>query len=268
MAFFEHAGIRFRYSLFGTGPKVVFCHGLTGDLRNSLELIGPLPDHQLLVWDARAHGETMPVGPAAELTFATFARDLNALFSHLGIDKAVVGGVSMGAATATRFTLDYSQHVAALVLVRPAWLDQPNPEAMLLYPQVADCLERYGCDGGRVKVKTLREYQSLLSKSTEDAQGIIEQFDRPLAVERSARLRNIPGDCPINNWEEIRSLNVPALVVGNDQDLVHPLSYAETWAQRLPQGQLVQVPSRPKEFEKHVQAFRGQLAQFLTSIHW
>lgn len=268
MPFFEHDGIRFHYRLTGEGPTVVFSHGLTGDLSNVEELVGKLPNHRLLLWDARAHGETTPVGPPRALNFVTFASDLNALLSHLEIEKAVVGGVSMGAATATRLALDYPQRVAALVLVRPAWLDQPLPEALRLYPKLADCLERYGSKAGRLEVQKLNEYQTLLETSIYDAQAIMDQFDRPCTVERSARLRNIPRDCPIRNWEEVQQLEMPALVVGNDQDLVHPLCYAQRWAAQLRDAKFVQVPSRPKDFKNHARAFREHLAQFLASVGW
>lgn len=268
MAFFEHDGIRFHYRITGEGPAVVFNHGLTGDLTNIEELIGELPGHRLLLWDARAHGETTPAGPPRALNFVTFARDLNALLSHLEIEKAVVGGVSMGAATATRLALDYPERIAALVLVRPAWLDQPLPQALRLYPKLADCLEQYGPRAGKLELEKLSEYQTLLETSLYDAQGLMDQFDRPFTVERSARLRNIPRDCPIRNWEEVKDLNLPALVVGNDQDLVHPLCYAQRWAERLPRAEFVQVPSRPKDFNNHARAFREHLARFLAAVNW
>jgi hypothetical protein len=49
---------------------------------------------------------------------------------------------------------------------------------------------------------------------------------------------------------------MPILVVGNEPDLVQPLSYAVTWAKQLPSGRLVQVPSEVLDFEEHARSVR------------
>ena len=43
MPFLEHDGIRFYYEVSGSGPALVFCHGLTGDLEQPKELLGEFP---------------------------------------------------------------------------------------------------------------------------------------------------------------------------------------------------------------------------------
>lgn len=266
MSIFKHDDIRFHFELRGQGPTVVFCHGLTGDLSQGDQLIGPLPGYRLLLWDCRAHGETAPVGPVTELSFASFAKDLEALISHLEIDKVVVGGNSMGAAVAVRFALDCPQAVRGLFLIRPAWLDAPLPIGLKLYPLLADYLELHGCEQGLIEFQKLGDYQSLLEKAPDAAKGLTEQFHKPLAVERRERLRRIPNDCPIGSWRETESLLMPSLVVGNEPDFVHPWSYAQTWADRLPRGHLVQVPPKHTNPAEHAQACRSHFWRFLRSL--
>jgi len=266
LAFLEHDGIRFHYEVSGEGPPVVFCHGLTGDLTQPKQLAGSLPGYRLLVWDARGHGETSPTGPAEKFTFAQFAEDLAALMDRLEIASAIVGGISMGAAVSTRFAVHYPHRVLGLVLVRPAWLDQPLPEGLQLHPKAAAYLEQFGAEEGRRALEALTEFRRMREQSPESAAALLDQFLAPQAVERCARLEGIPQDAPIKDWQQAHLLQMPALVVGSEPDWVHPLSYAVTWAEHLPRGQFVQVPAKSLDFERHAIAFRTYLAEFLRSI--
>ena len=199
-------------------------------------------------------------------TFAHFAKDLAALLDHLEIRSAIVGGISMGAAVSTQFAIQYPHHVRGLVLVRPAWLDQPLPEGLQLYPKVAGYLEQLGAEEGCRALEASAEYRAMREQSPEAATALRDQFFARQAVERRARLKRIPQDAPIEDWQQAQLIQMPALVVGNEPDWVHPLSYAVTWAERLPRGQFVQVPAKSLDFERHASAFRTHLAEFLRSI--
>ena len=145
---FLHDGIGFHYDVLGDGPAVVFCHGLGGDSSQGPELAGRPDAFRLVIWDARGHGRTEPLGPHEAFNFATFAADLRALLDHLRIDHAVIAGVSMGAAVAARFACDWPERVRALVLIRPAWLNTPLPENLRLLPVAADCMAKFGLEKG------------------------------------------------------------------------------------------------------------------------
>jgi len=266
MQFLERDGIRFHYEVSGAGPALVFCHGLTGNLEQPKELLGALPGHQLIVWDARGHGKTTPAGPADGFTFKVFANDLAAVLDHLQIGSALVGGVSMGAAVSTRFSILHPNRVRALVLVRPAWLDEGLPAGLRLYPVVADFLDRYGVEEGRRMFAELPEYQILRKECSDSAANLIGQFSQDYAVERRSRLDGIPRDAPIRSWQEAEALRIPALVVGNEPDVVHPWSYAVAWAEHLACARLVKVPPRHGDFQAHAQAVRKHLAAFLSNV--
>jgi pimeloyl-ACP methyl ester carboxylesterase len=266
VSFFEHDGIRFHYELRGKGPVLVFCHGLTGNLQQPAQLIGSLPGHRLLLWDARGHGETSPVGPAEKFNFASFAEDLAALMDRLEIPSAVVGGISMGAGVSTRFAIQYPHRVRGLVLVRPAWLDQRLPKGLQVFPTVARYLEQFGPEEGCKAFEASAEYRVMRDQSPEAAAALRDQFFADKAVERRARLERMPHDAPITDWREIRSLHMPALIIGNEPDWVHPLAYAVMWTEKLPRGRFVQVPAKSIDFDRHASAFRTHLAEFLKSL--
>src|SRR5439155_12818427 len=111
----------------GDGLPFVFQHGIGGDINQPTRVFSPMAGVRLLGFDCRAHGATRWSGHQAELSFSTFGDDLVRFLDHLGITRAVVGGISMGAAVALNVAVRYPQRVAGLVLSRPAWLDRQMP---------------------------------------------------------------------------------------------------------------------------------------------
>src|SRR6266513_1484379 len=127
MPFFLHDGIQFQYRSEGAGVPFIFQHGLGADLTQPFSLIDLPPGFRLLAFDARAHGQTHPLGDPSKIGFQTFAGDLLALMDDLKLERAIVGGISMGAGIALNFALGFPERLLGLVLSRPAWLDAPNP---------------------------------------------------------------------------------------------------------------------------------------------
>src|ERR1700728_1370117 len=138
MPIFHINGIDFYYELHGQGHPFVFSHGLGGSLERVKELVVDLPGTSSIIYDNRAHGRTRPLGEATGLNFARMADDVADLLDHLRVEKAVVGGVSMGAGIALAFGLRHGERVRGLVLSRPAWLDRPSPPNLDFAPLIAD----------------------------------------------------------------------------------------------------------------------------------
>jgi len=268
MPVFHHDGIRFYYEREGRGPTVVFCHGLTGDSQAIRRLLGDFDGYDLVLWDCRGHGRTEPVGRPDAFSFHNFAADLHALLEHLQIEQAVVGGVSMGAGISTRFALNWPELVRALVLVRPAWLDQPSPEPLRVLEEIGKLLEEFGPDERQRKLTALPLFQEVQTVDPQAAAGMLLQLNDPQAVERRVRLCRMPRDCPISGWHEVERLMVPALVIGCEPDYVHPLSYAMEWRRRLPQAELVEVPAKGSNEAAHNEAVRRATKLFIRqSMH-
>src|SRR5262245_51152949 len=120
MPHFSHDGFKFHYQDSGAGLPFVFQHGLGGDVTQPFGLFKPPSGVRLLAFDMRAHGKTHPHGDATKLCFATFGADLRAFLDYLGLPRAIVGGISMGAALALHFTLRWPERAMGIVLSRPA----------------------------------------------------------------------------------------------------------------------------------------------------
>jgi len=100
----------------GNLPPIVLAHGLLMDQ----EMFAPQLDalgsrYRMITWDARCHGQTETTDDA--FTYWDLAEDLRGLLDHLGIARAVIGGMSQGGFVALRFALKHPERVAALILL-------------------------------------------------------------------------------------------------------------------------------------------------------
>jgi 3-oxoadipate enol-lactonase len=103
------------YDRRGEGPPVVLLHaGGLGRVTWDRQVEVLAPDHSVIRYDARGHGESSPVtGPFAH------HEDLRDLLDGLDLDRPTLVGLSMGARTAVDFALAHPDRVADLVLVGP-----------------------------------------------------------------------------------------------------------------------------------------------------
>jgi len=114
-------GIDIYYELHGPGragqPPLVLAHGFSGCTEEWRHLVLPLAaQRQLLLYDVRGHHLTTAPEDPEEYSIPTFAADQRALMLALGIERAHVGGSSMGGMIATQFVLDCPEMVASFLL--------------------------------------------------------------------------------------------------------------------------------------------------------
>ncbi len=101
----------------GEGPVLCLAHGFGGSARNFRPQARALKDAwRTALFDVRGHARSeAPADPDAYAP-AHFVADFGRVLDHLGAERAVVGGLSMGAGLALRFALDHPERVRALVL--------------------------------------------------------------------------------------------------------------------------------------------------------
>ena len=108
-------GIEMAYDDLGRGSPVVFLHGFPFDRsmwREQAEALSATC--RVVAPDLRGHGETTVVNDPA--TMEEMAEDVAALLNGLGMERAVVCGLSMGGYVALAFFRKYSERVRALIL--------------------------------------------------------------------------------------------------------------------------------------------------------
>ena len=98
-------GELFHYGSVGEGLPFVFQHGMGADLAQPLSSGADLAGWRMIAMDCRGHGQTEAKLDPARISFVQFAEDLKVLLDSLNIERAVVGGISMGAGVALAFAL-------------------------------------------------------------------------------------------------------------------------------------------------------------------
>lgn len=111
----ELNGVRIHYVEAGEGLPYVFVNGLGGNSAGFVaeELSWYAEHFRTVAWDQRGLGLS---GPGPKYSLPLYAADLAALLDHLGIERAVVHGVSWGGVLTQRFALDFPDRCAAIVL--------------------------------------------------------------------------------------------------------------------------------------------------------
>lgn len=128
----DHRSLAVRRTGSPTSPTLVLLHGLTATAgTNWMHLFEPLSQRfQVLAPDLRGHGRTR-VGGRFELS--DLADDVALVLDHLEIERAVVGGFSMGGAVAQLLWRRHPDRVAGLLLMSTALRFQLAPIGSNLY---------------------------------------------------------------------------------------------------------------------------------------
>jgi pimeloyl-ACP methyl ester carboxylesterase len=105
----------------GSGPAMVFVHGLGGRWQNWLLTIPAfMGSHRVIAVDLPGFGGSEM--PAEEISIKGYAKAVDALLGELGIESAVFVGNSMGGFVASEVALSFHTRVERLVLVSAAGL--------------------------------------------------------------------------------------------------------------------------------------------------
>jgi pimeloyl-ACP methyl ester carboxylesterase len=109
-------GHAFSYRDSGTGPALLFIHGLLGSQKQWVHLVDRLDeDHRLIVPDLFGHGESAK--PVGDYSLGAHAATLRDLLDRLGIEQVSLVGHSLGGGIAMVFAYLFPERVDKLVLV-------------------------------------------------------------------------------------------------------------------------------------------------------
>ena len=133
--FMELEGLRVHYRDEGTGPPLLLIHGTSSSLHTWDGWTARLSDRRRIVrFDLPGFGLT---GPAADRDYRVerYVRVTAAFLDKLDIQRADVGGNSLGGRVAASFALEYPHRVRKLVLVDPAGLAGVAPPTIFKLAQ-------------------------------------------------------------------------------------------------------------------------------------
>ena len=235
--FLDVNGIRLAYSETGSGPLVIYAHGLTGSRANDrrlglLDLSPVAANHHLITYDARGHGESGASANSADYAFPALANDLLALADRFSPAQPVsVIGSSMGTATILHAVVKAPERFHRLVLTAPptAWEGRAGQAAV--YERLAAIVET------NTPQATMAAFSQLpIPPIFAGMSDYLAAPDVSLGVLPTV-LRGV-GSSNLPDRTELARIARPTLILAWATDPVHPLAVAEELARLMARAHL------------------------------
>ena len=245
MPFLKLIDLDLYYEVHGEGPPFLFisetaCHG---EVWKTYQVPEFSRDHRVIIYDQRGSGRSGK--PSVEYTTKMLADDAAALMDHLGAERAIVYGHSMGGRVAQLLALDYPQKVKKLILASSGTSHTKKGIPLKMCLDLVDKgYERYSRDHA-VRIGFTKRF--------------IEEHPEQIEKYLKVRLANLP---PLEFYlrhviarqehdtsERLKDIRVPTLImVGEDEgsiesDMSHRTS-ADILARSIPSAKFVVFPDQ------------------------
>jgi pimeloyl-ACP methyl ester carboxylesterase len=256
----------------GEGVPIVLLHGLTATRRyvvmgsRSLERSG----HRVISYDARGHGESSPAPTPDAYTYELLTDDLERVLDSLGIERALLAGVSMGAHTILSAALRVPERVCGLVVITPAYSgpDAVTGERIERWDRLSAALRNGGIDG------FVEAYGTSGIASPRLAETVHTVIRQRMALHHDLdaladALAALPRSMPFAEVGDLASIQIPTVIIGSsdDADPEHPFAVAQAYRDTIPSARLLteQAGASPLAWQgSQVSKIIAELAQQTT----
>lgn len=228
-------GMKIFYRMEGQGQPIILIHGypLNDNLfKNQLRKLSQ--HYKVITPDLPGFGHSEANGDDA--TLQMYAKAMFGLMDKLGIQKAVIGGHSMGGMTAIEMYKMHPERFDGLILIDTAAIAAPLPRKMLWkgYAQL-------GQQSDHDKVMTMLLPGEMLSDHTRmhkkqivrEAKQMIREASENGIVGGGKALANRP-----DNSDVLSDVDVPTLIIVGSEDPITPIAIAKKMHNAIDDSQL------------------------------
>jgi pimeloyl-ACP methyl ester carboxylesterase len=250
------------FDLQGQGTPLLLMHAFPVDRSMfQAQLMALTPVARVLTFDVPGMGESEP-GPCTMNDIADLAARL--LDEH-GIEKAFVGGVSMGGYASFAFVRRHAQRLRGLVFAdtKP---EADTEDAKKGRRELAAVARQKGANeiATRMLPKLLGQTTSLERPEVVERVRTMIQRANPESIARLLESLAQRAD----STTLLAEIKVPALVIAGAEDAIIPAAAAKVWAGQIPGARFVQIPQSghlpnietPSAFNSEIEAFLGRSA--------
>jgi pimeloyl-ACP methyl ester carboxylesterase len=254
----------------GSGPPLVFVHGLSGSWQNWLENIPEFArDHRVIAVDLPGFGAS-PM-PPEKISISGYGRWLDGLFDALGIEGAAVVGNSMGGFIAAETAIKFPHRIERLVLVSAAGLtiEHQRNERLLRLMEAGENIAQFVTAHAMAQSKWLvgrpRGRRALMWFVAAHPERL-----HPALVAEQVHGAGKPGflpaldamtDYPIR--DRLADITCPTLIVWGSKDMLVPIKDAHEFDRLIGDSRLVvyedtghvAMLERPDRFNADLRAF-------------
>lgn len=216
----------------GDGPAVILAHGFLMDR----SMFGPQVDalrgtHRVITWDERGFGDTRYDGQP--FSYWDLAADCLGLLDHLGIERAVVGGMSQGGFISLRVALLAPERVRGLILLNT----QAGTEDPAVIPLYQGMVDSWVAEG------PTDELAGTIAGLIVGTPDLTDTWITRWRTRDKTTLGQ-PGTTLLTRDDitgRLGEIQAPALVVHGSADAAISVDHAERLAEGLPNAKLVVV---------------------------
>jgi len=247
----DRDGVSIHYEAHGAGPALLLSHGYGATSRMWEGQAAAFADrYRVITWDMRGHGQSGDPADPALYSQALTVADMAAVLDACGVERAIIGGLSLGGVMSLAFHLAHPRRVRALLLcdTGPGFR---NPEARRQWNERAlaraDDLDARGLDalGGGAEARLGRH---------RSATGLAGAARGMLAQEDSLLIDSLPR------------IAVPTLVLVGSEDK-NFLGAADYMTAKIPGAQKAIIPGAGHAANlDQPEAFNHAVADFLAGL--
>jgi len=238
-------------------PVTVFAHGLANGIANTRPFGSGVTGRKVF-FQFRGHGRSD--SPEGEWTYADLARDLRAIADLSRATRAF--GASLGAGALARLLTESPARFERVVFFLPAALDQPRPDvAGQRLTALLEAVEEG--DASAMAEAVELEMPSAVRNTPAGWSYLRQRLDQLMRDGLGAGLASLPEHAPLADRAALAAVDVPALVIANAGDELHPVEVAEELAAALPQATL-HVYDKPGVLWTDRADLRERLTTFLN----
>lgn len=232
----------------GSGPAILFIHGLLGSHENWTHLVDRLDDdHRVVIPDLFGHGASAkPVGDYSLGSHAAILRDL---MDHLGIQRVTLVGHSLGGGIAMQFCYLFPERVEALVLVATGGLGRTVspllrsatlPGAELVLPVIASTWVRDRVETVGKAVRGLGWRPSTdVSVAWKGFTSLSDGESRRAFLATTRGVMDPGGQTVSARGQLVRAGQLRTLVVWGTRDRMIPVGHAQRAHEVFPNAEVV-----------------------------
>jgi pimeloyl-ACP methyl ester carboxylesterase len=258
---FDFDNHRISYDEYGEGDRpLVLVHGLLMN-RRMFDRLGPQMaerGNRVITVDLLGHGNSDRPPEMSHYSMTFFARQIEGLLDHLGLEQAVVGGTSLGANTTLELNHLAPERVKAMMIEMPV-LDNALLAAAVIFTPIMLGL-RFGEPVFRLLASGARRIPR-----TNPLLDIGLDWFRQDPAPSSAILEGLfLGSSAPHHQFRVQMIQ-PTLVIGHHADPLHPFSDSGMLAEELPNSRLIEASSI-LEWRLSPERLDNELAGFLDEV--
>ena len=220
-------GVNLYYEVHGDGPVLLLSHGYSATSEMWRDQVATLSrSHKVIVWDMRGHGRSDSPNDQSEYSHEKSVDDMAELLDVVGVERAIVAGLSLGGYMSLAFHLAHPERVRALIIIDTGPGFKSDDARQRWNAHALEILSKLAAEGLSYLSSTTRERST---SSHQSADGLMRAALGMLTQRDASVIKSLPN------------IKVPTLIVVGEND-VQFHNAANYMAEKIPKARKIVIP--------------------------